>query len=337
MKAVTQTGPFVVRNMSKLELVSKLIALLLTMAAIGLAAPRAHAAEINGSVQVANKPVAGATVTLYAASAGAPVKVAEAKSDGEGAFTVDAGEPSNDKVLYLVAHGGTPTAEANPTPSPVLGLLAVLGPTPPKTVTINEFTTVASVWTSAQFLSGDVLGGPALGLRIAAGNVPNFVDLQTGGYGVAIQDSLNGGQTPTMANFATLANLLAGALTQITPDAPGRFLVACASRDGLIPTDTLTALEKVACESGFQPQGRWRRQHDRPGDGRQRSRGECPAEGHLTSDSGYRQLSRRIHVPGPGTYSRRLSWRFRDGHLSGQRSAGFVADEILGAIISSGL
>jgi hypothetical protein len=29
--------------------------------------------------------------------------------------------------------------------------------------------------------------------------------------------------------------------------------------------------------------------------------------------------------------------RFRDGHLSGQRSAGFVADEILGAIISSGL
>jgi hypothetical protein len=42
----------------------------------------------------------------------------------------------------------------------------------------------------------------------AAGNVPNFVDLATGGWGEAIQGPLNSGQTPTMANFATLADLL---------------------------------------------------------------------------------------------------------------------------------
>jgi hypothetical protein len=31
--------------------------------------------------------------------------------------------------------------------------------------------------------------------------VPNFVDLQTGGWGTTIQDSLNSGQSPTMADL----------------------------------------------------------------------------------------------------------------------------------------
>ena len=61
-----------------------------------------------------------------------------------------------------------------------VALLTVLGSKPPSTVTINEFTTVASVWTNNQFLNGPALQGHALGLKIAAGNVPSFVDLQTG-------------------------------------------------------------------------------------------------------------------------------------------------------------
>ena len=80
-------------------------------------------------------------------------------------------------------------------------------------------TTVASVWTSAQFLDGTALKGHALGLRIAAGNVPNFVDLSTGGWGGTIQDPLNSSQTPTMANFATLADVLSGCVTQVAADA----------------------------------------------------------------------------------------------------------------------
>jgi len=61
---------------------------------------------------------------------------------------------------------------------------------------------VASVWTHAQFLNGVAIKGHALSLKIAAGNVPNFVDLQTGGWGTTIQAPLNSGQTPTMANVA---------------------------------------------------------------------------------------------------------------------------------------
>ncbi len=35
----------------------------------------------------------------------------------------------------------------------------------------------------AQFLKGGALSGHALGLKIAAGNVPNLVDVTTGGLG----------------------------------------------------------------------------------------------------------------------------------------------------------
>src|SRR5262249_32027503 len=148
------------------------------------------------------------TVTLYAASEGKPMELAQAKTGDDGTFNLagaDKLKGAADKVLYLLARGGTPKAGAGE-PNEAAGLLAGLGAQLPQTVTVNEFTTIASVWTGAQFLEGDVLSGTPLGLRIAAGNVPNFVDLPTGGYGTAIQDALNSAQTPTMANFATLAN-----------------------------------------------------------------------------------------------------------------------------------
>jgi hypothetical protein len=71
----------------------------------------------------------------------------------------------------------------------------------------------------AQFLDGDSIQGNPLGLKIAAGNVPNFVDLQTGGRGMAIQDALNSSKTTTMANFATLPTILVGCTTQVKPNA----------------------------------------------------------------------------------------------------------------------
>lgn len=52
----------------------------------------------------------------------------------------------------------------------------------PPRVTINEFTTIASVFTHNQFIDGTAIKGSPLALRIAAGNVPNFVDLETGGF-----------------------------------------------------------------------------------------------------------------------------------------------------------
>jgi hypothetical protein len=183
--------------------------------------------------------------------------LAKGKTGDDGTFKLDVADKlkgSAGKVFYLVARGGTPKAPGAKGPNDAISLLSVLGTELPKTVTVNEFTTIASVWTAAQFLEGEALSGPQLGLRIAAGNVPNFVDLSTGGYGTTIQDALNSTQTPTMANFATLANVLAGAVTQVKPDATARFLEAATPPGSKPPTDTLTALHAVARNSGYKPE-----------------------------------------------------------------------------------
>ena len=130
----------------------------------------------------------------------------------------------------------------------------VPGNAPPTKTVINEMTTVASVWTNAQFLNGIALKGHPLGLRIAAGNMPSFIDPQTGGWGTTIQDSLNGSQTPTMANFATLANLLSACATRVTADACSKLFAAATDPRGNAPKDTLATAESIAGSPWYHPE-----------------------------------------------------------------------------------
>ena len=202
--------------------------------------------SIRGQVLGGGAPIAKSTVTLWEASADAPKQIAQTKTNDDGRFEARTNGSQVDAILYLVATGGEPAANKGSGNNPAIALMAVLGNKVPATVTINEFTTVASVWTNAQFLNGTTLQGHALGLRIAAGNVPNFVDLETGGWGGAIQDPLNSGQTPTMANFATLADLLAGCITLVRSDACSSLFAAATSPTGAYPQDTLAAAENIA-------------------------------------------------------------------------------------------
>src|SRR5215470_7353923 len=173
--------------------------------------------RIEGQVQAGGGPLANSTVTLWVASAGEPRQLAQARTDNDGRFELGNQEMLGaDVILYVVAKGGEAAVNKDAGDNPAAALLAVLGNMPPPKVVINEMTTVASAWTHAQFLNGAAIKGHALGLRIAAGNVPSLVDLQTGGWGATIQDPLNSGQTPTMANFATLADLLCGCVTLVT-------------------------------------------------------------------------------------------------------------------------
>ena len=216
--------------------------------------PAMAAVQIEAQVQAGGGPVAKSTVTLWAASAAAPRQLAQAQTGIDGRFVVSIDEtPSRDMSLYLVATGGEATVNKGSGDNPAIALLTVLGSTPPAKVVINEMTTVASVWTHAQFLEGSAIKGHALGLRIAAGNVPNFVDLTTGGWGEAIQGPLNGGQTPTMANFATLADVLAGCAARVSADACNRLLAAATPPAGAAPTDTLTAAESIARYPWYEP------------------------------------------------------------------------------------
>ena len=214
---------------------------------------RASADEtIKGQVLGGGAPIANSKVTLYAATAVEPKQLAQAKTDNEGRFEVRATGTPADLSLYLLAFGGEPKVRGGGD-NPAIALLAVLGSKPPAHVVINEMTTVASVWTNAQFLVGATLKGPALGLRIAAGNVPNFVNLSTGGWGEAIQSPLNSSQTPTMANFATLADLISACVTRVTPNACSG-LFAIAAPPGWALSDTVNTAEAIALNPWYQPE-----------------------------------------------------------------------------------
>jgi hypothetical protein len=146
--------------------------------------PAAAAVHIEGQVQAGGGPLANSTVTLWEANAGDPKQLAQTQTGSDGRFELGTDEtPSADVSLYLVAKGGVATVNKGSSDNPAIALLTVLGNTPPTKVVINEMTTVASVWTNNQFLDGTAIKGHALGLRVAAGNMPNFVDLTTGGWG----------------------------------------------------------------------------------------------------------------------------------------------------------
>jgi hypothetical protein len=215
-------------------------------------AARTFAADIKGQVLGAGVPITQSTVTLLAASAGPPKQLAQTKTDSDGKFVIH-GTGTPDSSLYLVATGGVSAANQGAGNNPAIALITVVGSKPPAKVVINEMTTVASVWTNAQFLNDSTLMGPPLSLRIAAGNVPNFVDLETGGWGDAIQNSLNSNQTPTMANFATLADLLSGCVTRVKADACSTLFAAAAPPSGGLPTNTLNAAESIALNPWHQP------------------------------------------------------------------------------------
>ena len=217
--------------------------------------PAAAQVHIGGQVQASGGPVAKATVTLWAAGPGAPQKLAETQTKGDGSFDLQSASGNGAAgVLYLIAAGGAPEAGGNKEPNPAIALMATLGTAPPTRVTVNELTTVASVWTSAQFLNGSALSGNVLGLAIAAGNVPNLVDLETGGLGPVMQDPLNSSQTATLATFNTLADLLTGCITHVHGDACDKLFAVATPPGGVAPTETLTAALNIARNPSNQAQ-----------------------------------------------------------------------------------
>lgn len=90
-------------------------------------------------------PIANSTVTLWAASAGEPKQLAQARSSVDGGFTMPVTVAIAETSLYLTAQGRQPTANKAAGNNPAIALMTVLGSRLPARVTINEMTTVASV------------------------------------------------------------------------------------------------------------------------------------------------------------------------------------------------
>ena len=213
----------------------------------------AFAADIKGQVLGGGAPIAKSTVTLWEASAGAPKQLDQTKTSGDGRFQVRTKGAHGDAILYLIASGGEPKANKGGGDNPGIVLLSVLGNQPPESVVVNELTTVASAFTNARFISGDAISGNSLGLRIAAGNVPNLVDLATGGWGKVLLDPLNSYMTTTLANLDTLGSLITASFTVANDDWRTRFYKAATPTGGATPKNTLEAMAGIAREPWADP------------------------------------------------------------------------------------
>ena len=222
---------------------------LLALGAVAMVAgaPASAQQTFRGQVLGSGAPITDATVTLWSASAGAPTQLAQTRTGADGRFTLNA--PSargKDATLYLVAKGGAPKAAANKGVNDAIALMALLGTSSSQTVTINELTTVASAVTAAQFIKGESISGNPLGLRIAAGNVPNLVDTATGGWGKVLLDPLNSTQTTTLATLNTLGSLITASFTVANEDWRARFFKAATLPGGETPKNTLQAMAGIA-------------------------------------------------------------------------------------------
>ncbi|HWP01010.1 MAG TPA: hypothetical protein VNL74_10370 [Methylococcus sp.] len=213
--------------------------------------PSAHAAEQKGKVLSGETPIALSTVTLYRAGmyrGARAVVLGRARSDDGGFFRISYTPPLDpNAVLYLIADGGLtlPSGRASMRVRGPIRLATVLGTAPvPADVVINERTTVASAFAMAQFIAGRNIAGKVPGLQNAAATVRNLVDITTGQVGSVLGNPPNGSETSTMAEFNSLANILAACVNAHT--ACWSLFDLTKPPRGDAPHDTLQAVVNIA-------------------------------------------------------------------------------------------
>jgi streptogramin lyase len=220
--------------------------------------PTPASRAFSGSVHGGQQPVSGATIQLYAVAAtskgtASPLISAAVTTAQNGTFTIT-GDYSctGNPLVYIVATGGNPGSGANT----ALSLMAALGPcnnlTPSTFISINELTTVASVYALAPFMSGykkvGAASSNAAGIANAFQTVNSLVNTATGtapGLGLPAN-----GTVPT-TELNTLADILSSCVNSTGTGAPCTSLFSAATPSGgSAPTDTIGAALNIATNPG---------------------------------------------------------------------------------------
>ena len=183
-------------------------ALALSALAIGTTTGSVEArgqSTLSGQISLKGQPVSGSSITLWRAQAGqSPKQLSTQSSNKSGGFSVKI-RATPGVVHYLVAEGG----DIGGSSADQLTMLTVLGGDEHQQVTINELTTVGSVWPNAQLLEGTALEGSQSALMIGSSQVENLVDQSTGRFGSTLLKSTNLLNSETAARMNVLSDLIA--------------------------------------------------------------------------------------------------------------------------------
>jgi len=227
-----------------------------TTAAISVAMGTYSGAAFGGTVLAGTTPLIGASVQLWAAgtsgNGSAPIELLQnaLTTDSNGAFSVSTGYscPIATSILFLVASGGHLNGGAANADTV---LMTVQGPcnsiASGASFTVDEVTTVASVYAMAQFLKpGAQLGASSTnssGITLAAATVANLVNLTTG---VAPGAGFPATGTAPTAKINALANAVHACIISSAANSACTQLLGDVVSSGAAPTNTLDAMLSLA-------------------------------------------------------------------------------------------
>ncbi len=221
-----------------------------------------EALDFQGVVRSGQQPIVGASVRVYA-TGGAAIGSASIAllpqsfpTDQNGSFSISGTYtcPLPDSQVYVIATGGSSGASAKSNPAlalmTALGSCETLGSVP--FATVNESTTVGSIWPLALYAkSGVAIGAGSADLQAleaAAATIGKLVNLADGtAPGLML---LTGEVAPT-AKLQTLADVIANCAgsaggTAGDGSSCGNLFSSTTLVDGLAPSDTLSAALAIA-------------------------------------------------------------------------------------------
>jgi hypothetical protein len=217
--------------------------------------------HLQGSVHGGQQPISGSLIQLYAAGTtgnGSPAipLISEAiRTDSSGNFDINGLYtcPTSDSIVYLVAQGGNPGL-APGTNNSSIALLAALGPcgalTSSASISINEVTTVASLWPLAPYAESSARIGFASESSYQA--VGDYIDsLANISAGTAPGPMLTPPDIAPTTKLYTLAGIFSACVKSLGGDAGdgtpcGRLFSDATIGSNAPPSDTVAAAIAIA-------------------------------------------------------------------------------------------
>ncbi|MES2394105.1 MAG: NHL repeat-containing protein [Acidobacteriota bacterium] len=219
--------------------------------------------RLTGQVRGGQQPVSSALIQLWAvgntgaASASTQLVQSSVYTDNTGGFDItgqwncsDTATYGSDPLLYITATGGNPGLGPGGS-NPALGMLVALGPCSTVTantrISINELTTVASVYSLAPFMTDAAHVGAAAskmsGLKSAFETVHSLVDTSSG---FAPGPGIVSGETVPLPLLYTLADIAAACVNTNGTGTCDTLFSATTPSGGTTPSNTIGALLSLA-------------------------------------------------------------------------------------------